>query len=69
MAMDFVSGNFQGTKLLKQIEEYFASFFGKDNHNLQKLNTALIKYLTDRELILPKREFSRTKKKKKNQCY
>ncbi|OAQ42701.1 hypothetical protein A5893_17345 [Pedobacter psychrophilus] len=64
IAMDFVSGNFQGTKLLKQIEEYFASFFGKDNHNLQKLNTALIKYLTDRELILPEKRIFKDEEEK-----
>ena len=64
IAMDFVSGNFQGTKLLKQIEEYFASFFGKDNQNLQKLNTALIKYLTDRELILPEKRIFKDEEEK-----
>jgi HKD family nuclease len=64
LAMDFVTGNFQGAKLLKQIEEYFASFFGKNNQNLRKLDTELIKYLTDRELILPEKRIYKEEEEK-----
>lgn len=52
LAIDFVTGNFQGTKLKKQIEEYFFNFIDKSNQNLKKLTPELIKYLTINELIL-----------------
>lgn len=64
LAMDFVTGNFQGTKLIKQIEDYFATFFGKDNKNLRRLNTDLIKYLTDKELILPEKRIFKDEEEK-----
>lgn len=64
LAMDFVKGNFQGAKLLKQIEDYFASFFGKNNQNLRKLDIELIKYLTERELILPEKRIYKDEEEK-----
>lgn len=66
LAMDFVTGNFQGTKLIKQIEHYFSSFFGKDNQNLKKLTPALIKYLTDKELILNEKRIFKEEEDREN---
>lgn len=67
LAMDFISGNFQGTKLLKQIEDYFSSFFGKNNQNLRKLDVKLIDYLSENELIQSeKRIYFEEEEKEKN---
>jgi HKD family nuclease len=52
LAIDFVSGNFQGEKLKRQIEEYFFNFLDKSNQNIKKLDSNLIKYLTVNGLIL-----------------
>lgn len=52
LAIDFISGNFQGEKLKRQIEEYFFNFLDKSNQNLKKLDSNLIKYLTANGLIL-----------------
>jgi HKD family nuclease len=52
LAIDFVSGNFQGEKLKRQIEEYFFNFLDKSNQNIKKLDLNLIKYLTVNGLIL-----------------
>jgi HKD family nuclease len=52
LALDFVSGNFQGEKLKRQIDEYFFNFLDKSNQNLKKLDSNLIKYLSENGLIL-----------------
>jgi HKD family nuclease len=52
LAIDFVSGDFQGEKLKRQIEEYFFNFLDKSNQNIKKLDSNLIKYLTVNGLIL-----------------
>ena len=52
LAMDFVSGDSQGTKLINQIEGYFSSFFGKNHQNLRRLDFELINYLTEKGLII-----------------
>lgn len=52
LAIDFISGNFQGEKLKRQIEEYFFNFLDKSNQNIKKLDSNLIKYLTVNGLIL-----------------
>ena len=52
LAIDFVSGNFQGEKLKRQIEEYFFNFLDKSNQNIKNLDSHLIKYLTENGLII-----------------
>ena len=52
LALDFVSGNFQGEKLKRQIDEYFLTFLNKSNQNLKKLDSNLVKYLSENGLIL-----------------
>lgn len=63
-AMDFVTGNLQGTKLINQIEKYFASFFGKNHENLRKLDDELIKYLAEKELILSEKTIFKSEEEK-----
>lgn len=52
LAIDFVLGNFQGEKLKRQIDEYFFNFLDKSNQNIKKLDSHLIKYLSENGLIL-----------------
>lgn len=67
LAIDFVTGNSQGGKLKRQIEEYFHNFLDKSNQNLKKLDAELIKYLSENELILDeKRIFKSEEEVEKN---
>lgn len=60
LALDFVTGNFQGEKLKRQIEEYFFNFLDKSNLNLKKLDSNLLKYLSDSGLILEEKRIYET---------